>query len=325
MTMRRNEFCNAAALFLAAAAMPALAQVQEFPQRKPLRLIVGSPVASATDLVGRLLADGIETSLGQRVIVENKPTANGAIAGADVARSSADGYTLMLMATSSMVINPHLNHSVRWDPVKDFTAIVEIGTTASVVAVTAASPFRSFGDALAAAKARPGIVKLGVLAMTLSHFMALALKEEIGVEFALIPFTSQSQMMSAAISGDVDLISTGVGGIIQFFADGRLRPLVVTSDVRLESLPQTPILAEFVRGFSAPNWFGLFGPAGMDRKIVAQLNGVVLKLLSNPQFKEKLKLNGTLPGGGTSEALAERVQGDFNRYRGIVARSGLKL
>lgn len=301
------------------------AHAQDFPERKPIRLVVSGPVASATDLVARVLAEGMEKSLGQRVIVENKPTANGAIAGAEVARAPADGYSLLLMVTSSMVINPHLNRNVAWHPTKDFTPIGEIGTTASVFAGPAEMPYKNFGEVLAAAKAKPGQIKLGILNLTLSHFVALALKEDVGADFAIIPFSSQAQMMTAVLNHDVDLISTGAGSLLPFFVNGKLKPLVVTSDARVENLPVTPTLAEFVRGFSAPNWFGLFGPAGMDPRVVAQLNRTLNQLTERPGFREQLKGFGTVVSGGTPEAMARRVQQDFERYRGIVTRSGLKI
>jgi tripartite-type tricarboxylate transporter receptor subunit TctC len=323
--LRTLIFCVSSALALFCAAAPNSASAQDFPNRKPIRLIVSGPVASATDLVARLLAEGMKASLGQAVVVENKPAANGALAGAEVARSPADGYSLLLMVTSSMVINPHLNRNVGWNPNKDFTAIAEVGTTASVMAVSADSPFGNFGMALSAARAKPGHIKLGVLTLTLSHFTALALKEEIGADFSIIPFSSQSQMLTAALSHDVDMISTGVASLLPFFESGKLRPLVVTSDTRMQSLPSTPMLADFAHGFSAPNWFGLFGPAGMNPAVVARLNRVVNQLLDQPTFRKQLMGYGTLPSGGTPEAMAKRVQQDFERYRGIVAKSGLKI
>ncbi|MFT8246837.1 Bug family tripartite tricarboxylate transporter substrate binding protein [Roseomonas sp. BN140053] len=310
-------------LICAASLLPCSAIAQAFPRSRAIRLVVSGPVASATDLVSRVLADALEPVLGQRVVVENKPTANGAVAGADVARSSADGYSLLGMVTSSMVINPHINRNVSWHPVNDFTAIGEIGTTASVVAAPANSPYHNFDEALTAARARPDQVTFGVLTLTLSHFIALALKQRTGAEFSLIPFTTQAQMVSAALSRDIDLVSTGAGGVLPLIETGELLPLVVTSDERITPLPAVPTLAEFVPGFSAPNWLGLFGPAGMDPGIVATLNAAMNDVLARPSVREQLIRAGTMPSSGSARAMADRVRSDFERYRDIVAAAGL--
>lgn len=303
--------------------MPVLAQ--EYPSKKAIQLISNGPVGSSSDIVARLLADELGTRLNQRIVVEAKPTANGALAGEAVARANADGYTLLFSSTSSMVINPHLNKNLSWNPLKDFTPITEIGVTANVIAVAGDSKFNSFKELVAATRQKPGQIKLGVFNLTLGHFMALALKQTANIDFQIIPFSQQAQMITALISHDIDVMTTAAGSLLPMISSGRMKALAVSSDQRLQTLPDVPPIRDFAPSFSAANWFGLYTTAGTDAKVVQRLQTAINDLLQSPKFKGQLMTAGTIATGGTGAAFHKRMESDLARYGDIVTKAKLTI
>ena len=317
----RRQLLVSTVLTVAGLHAPALAQ--DTTRRRPIRLVLAGAVATAADLVGRLLAERLGHLLEQTVVVENRSTANGAIAGAEVARAAPDGHTLLLATTSAMVVNPHLIRGLGWHPLRDFTAIAEVGRTPSVVATSATSIYRDFQSVVLAARTRPDEVTVGVLALTLSHFLVLALQQRRGMAFSVVPYTAQSQMVAAVLSGHVDLVSTGAGSLLPFFQSGDLRPLVLTGEEGLASLPEVPTIGRFAPGLDVTSWFGLFGPARLDPATAHRINAAVNALLAEPGFREELLRYGTVPSGGTPVALAARVRDDLASYDALVTGSGL--
>lgn len=311
-----------ATAFAVLAAVPAAAQ--NFPNR-PIHLVASGPVGSAVDLVARLLADGLRSSLGQNVLVEDRPTANGAVAGEYVAHARPDGYTLLFVATSVLAINPHLNKDIAWNPLKDFTPIGEIGTTPSAIGTSPTSPYKTFADLVAAAKAKPGTVKFGTITLTLSHFVALAWKQTDNIDFKIITFGSQADMVTAGMSGDVDSISVGAGALLSLFESGRLRPLAVTSRAPLDTLPGTPSIGASVPGSETESWYGAFGPAGLDPAVVKRLNDAINTAVQDPGFAAKLRNLATVPTGGTPDHLRDRLKADYDSFGALIARAGLEI
>lgn len=315
--LRRRQVVVAA---LAATAPLARASAQAWPDR-PIRLLAGVPAGSPTDIAARLLADRLGATRGWRLVVDNRPTANGMLAMDTVRRAPPDGYTLIFTASSTLTVLPHLSRNADWKPA-DFTPVIHIGATPIAITVAADSPLRSLADLIAAAKAKPDTIKAGLLPLTMSHFAQLMLDRAAGIALRPIPYTAQSQLLQSVLSRDVDVIFNGAGGVVAAVEGGQMRALAVTGEP-IPALPGTPSAAADLPGFDASSWFGLFGPARMDAETVTLLNEAINAVLREPDMRAKLERTGAVVTGGPPGRLAAAAENDFARFGELVAREHL--
>ena len=289
------------------------AHAQKFPTQ-PIKLIVGASPGGTTDALARELADDMTKSLGQPVIVDNKPGAGGNIAADFVARAPADGHTL-LVAFTSHTMNAALFKKLPSDPVRDFTPISLIGKVASVLVARPDLPAKDLKELLAAAKQKDGYsFAIGgtgsSLQMDTAEFRATS--KLPGVD---IPYKGSSPALVDVMSGQVDLMFAPIGGARTLLENGKVRAYAVTSAKRLASMPDVPAVAEVVPTFTTNyGWFGVLGPARLPADVTARLNEWVVKAIQSPRIKARLAQDGSAPSGTTPTEFHEFLVGDVKQW-----------
>jgi tripartite-type tricarboxylate transporter receptor subunit TctC len=317
--MRRRTLI--AALSALPLARPALAQ-PAWPAR-PVRLVVPFPPGGTTDLLGRLAAREIESRIGQSVVVENRPGAGGAVGSEAVARSPADGYTIVLSNIASQAIGPAVNRNIAYDSVRDFTHVGLIAAVPSAIAVSAAGPFRTLADLLAAARARAGAVRFGSTGVgTSSHVKLELLKRAAGVDITHVPYRGSAPAVTDVIAGNVEGLVAAVPDIGN---NDRLRLLAVTTPERANRWPDVPSVAEL--GFPtlvATNWFGLSGPAGMAPEVAQRINAALVAGLNTPEVTERLAQLGAAPNRMSPQDYTALVTSEVPRWIDIARAADIK-
>ena len=314
--MRRRTLIMSLPLLPLAA--PALAQAP-----RPIRLVVPFPPGGTADLLGRIAAREMETRLGQPVVVENRAGAGGAVGSEAVARSPADGTTLVLSNIASQAIGPAVNRNITYDSVRDFTHVGLIAAVPSAIAVSAAGPFRTLADLLARARSQAGAVRFGSTGVgTSSHVKLELLKRAAGVDITHVPYRGSAPAVADVIGGQVEGLIAAVPDIGN---NDRLRLLAVTTPDRATRWPDVPSVAEL--GFPtlvASNWFGLSGPAGMPPEVALRLNQALVAGLNSQETTERLAALGAAPNRMTPQDYAGLVAAEVPRWADIARASDIR-
>ena len=302
-------------------ALPALAVYPD----KPLRLVVPFAPGGGTDLVGRLVAEGMAQDLGQPVIVDNKPGA-GTIIGTDfVVKSAPDGYTLV-MGTFALAANPALVAKLPFDPNKDLAPVGLIGTSPNVLVVRTVKPWKNVNDVLLAAKAAPGKLNYGSFGNGTSAHLAGALFANLAkVELTHIPYKGSSPALTDLLGGQIDMMFTTVASVAQYINAGKLRALAVTSGKRSPAWPDLPTLAEAgVAGYMAESWYAVYAPAGTPAAAVARLNAALKQAVKSDNFRRRVEAEGLVANVGTPAELERYVLAEQLRWRRVVQDARIK-
>ena len=310
------------ALGLALSTMDAGAQTWP---TKPLRVIVPVGAGSTTDIIPRVVFEQLSPQLGQPIVVENRTGAGGTIGTAFVAKADPDGYTILAHG-SAHTIAPALYSNLSYDPARDFAAVVPFGISPSVLVVAPAKGFRTVGDLVATAKARPGTFNFSSVGIgTATHLSAERFRFSAGVEAVHIPFKGGAEAMSEVMAGRVDFFFGPVGIVSPQLRDGKLAALVVNGAKRSAVLPDVPTTLE--AGFANaeyPIWFGLFLPVKTPREIVDKLHRETLKALQAPKVREKLAALGLDPMVMTPKEFDAYVQKEVALNAALVKAIGIK-
>jgi tripartite-type tricarboxylate transporter receptor subunit TctC len=263
---------------------------------KTLRAIVPYGAGSTTDIVPRVVFDQLSSQFGQTIIVENRPGAGGTIGSAFVAEANPDGYTL-LVNSAAHAISPALYPHLSYDPARDFAAVIPLGVSPNVLVVSPSKGFKTVGDLVAAAKAKPGALTFSSVGVgTATHLSAERFRASAGIEVVHVPFKGGAEAMTEVMAGRVDFFFGPVGLVLPLVRQGKLTALVVNSAKRSAALPDVPTTQE--AGFADaeyPIWFGLFLPAKTPRDIVDKLHDETLKALQAPKVRDKLATLGVDP------------------------------
>ena len=271
------------------------ADAQTWPARS-IRVIVPFAAGTITDIVPRLVFEQLSAQLGQSITIENRPGAGGTTAAAVVAKADPDGYTV-LVNSSAHTIAPALYPNLSYDPAADFSAVASLGIVPSVLVVSRASGFKTVGDFVAAAKAKPGALNFGSAGVgTATYLSAMRFQSSTGVQAVHVPFKGGPEAMKEIIAGRLDFFFAPVGNALPLVKDGALTALVVNSVKRSAALPEVPTTGEagFI-GAEYPFWIGMFLPARTPRAIVDRLHGEVAKALATPGVRSKLEALGVDP------------------------------
>jgi tripartite-type tricarboxylate transporter receptor subunit TctC len=312
-----------AGLFLTSAAAQT---AQPYPSR-PVRIIVGFSAGSATDILARLVAERFSKTLGQSVIVDNKPGAGGSV-GAELAKNAApDGYTLVAAGSGPFAINPALSSKLPYDAVRDFELIGNIVLTPQTLVTGAQSPYRGLKDLVAAAKARPGEVPYASLgAGSTSHLTIEALQAAVGVKLNHVPFKGSPDAQMQLIGGAIPLLSDTVSGVLAQVKAGKLRALAVAIPQRSPFLPDVPTVAEEgYPGFESVGWIGLAAPARTPLPIVERLNAEIRAMLGDPAVKTRLDQLAFTPASGSREEFANFVKAEIAKWSRVARDSGARM
>jgi tripartite-type tricarboxylate transporter receptor subunit TctC len=310
-------------MFGALAAGPV--EAQTYPT-KPVRIVVPFGAGGTTDLMGRILADKLSSSLGQRFVIENKPGAGGNVGSDIVAKAPADGYTLGMGTVSSHAINATLYAKIPYDNLKDFVPISLMITQPNALVVTPSFPAKTVPELIAALKAKPNGYSYASSGIGTSiHMAAELLKMMTGTDMAHVPYKSSSEVMTALIAGEVQLAFDNLSSVVQHVQDGRIRLIAVTSKERSFLKPDVPTIAETLPGFEATSWTGFYAPAATPRAIVDLLSRETQKAVSQPDVKERLRAMGATPVGNTSAEFAAFMQAETKKWADVVKASGAKV
>jgi tripartite-type tricarboxylate transporter receptor subunit TctC len=314
-------------LFAASAvlAFSGMAAAQQWPAR-PIRFIVPNAAGGGLDIVARLIGAKVSEALGQPVVVDNKPGASTIIGTELVAKSAPDGYTVGLI-TDSHSINPNFVEKLPFDPVKDFTAVTQIIDGYYVLVTHPSRNFKTAGDFINAAKAKPGTMSYGSAGLGSPHHLTMEwLKTITKMDITHVPYKGVAPAISDAIAGHVDAVFSGPPTALPHAASGKLIALAVTSPKRLSYAPNIPTMAESgYPEFVASFWYGLIGPAGLPRDIVLRLNQEVQRAMTHADVRERLTALGVEPvEKQTPEAFAAFMRKDADKYRTIIKTSGAK-
>lgn len=313
-------------VLLAAAAVCSPSFAEAWPS-KPIRLVVPFPAGGGTDIIARDLTQKITDSTRWNFIVENKPGSGGNIGVDNVAKSPANGYSLVLGQTSNLAINPSLYSKLPYDSVKDLTPISMVASSPLALVVAANSPYKTLGDLVAAAKAKPGSINFATSGNgTVAHLATELFQKEAGVKLTHIPYKGAAQGITDVIGGQVQVYVSSIPTLIGHIKNGKLRGVAVTSLKRVDDLPQVPTVAESgYKGFEAVTWFGVLGPANLPKDITARLNTEINKALKSPDLQKKLSDQGADVAGSTPEEFGKLVRDDIVRWGKVVKESGAKI
>lgn len=320
---RRSVLARMGAL-LATTAFAAGAALAAFPER-PLRLVVPFAPGGGTDLIARALGVGMSQALGQPVIVDNRPGA-GTVIGTDfVAKSPADGYTLVV-ATFAHAVNPSLMPKLPFDTEKAFAPVILLARGPNLLVVRAESPYKSVKEVLAAARAKPG--KLSYASQgngTSAHLAGEMFTNLAKLSMVHVPYRGAGPAMTDLLGGQVDMMFATAAAASSFVANGKLRALAVTSAERSPAMKELPTLAESVPGYAVESWYGLYAPAGTPAEVIARLNAAARKAALTEDFRKKIEPEGLAVRAGAPEELDSYVRGEEARWRKIVKENNLKI
>lgn len=308
---------------LTCAAVTALA---EYPD-KPVKIIVPYPPAGTTDILARLIAQRLADRLKQPFVVENRPGAGGVIGTVAAAKSPADGYTLLMGTVNTHGINSALFKDLPYDAVKDFTPITIVGSTPNVLMVNPGVPAKTLDELLALARAKPGALNFGSTSQGGSpHMSGELLKAMTGVNITHIPYKGAGPMLIDLIGGQVQIGFDNLPSSIGHIRSGKLRAIAVTTTTRFPGAPEIPTIAESgVPGYELSAWFGLLAPAATPKPVIDLLYRNISDILKQAAVVKQLFDLGAEPGGNTPEAYARQIVTDVEKWRKVVATTGVKV
>ncbi len=315
---------SVAAALAGLVALGATALAQEpFPSRA-VRLLVPYPAGGAVDIIGRTLGEELSKRWGHPVVIENRPGAGGTIAEAVAAKSPADGYIIILVASGHAQI-PHLYPKLTYDPISDFTAITLVGTSSNMLLVRADSPLKSVGDVLAAARAKPGQFAYGHAGNgTSPHLAGELLKYMTKIEIAGVPYKGGAASLNDLLGGHIPLSFNNIPESIAQIQGGAVRAIAVTTAARSPLLPDVPPIADAVPGFDTGIWWGVLAPAGLPADIKAKLAKDCAEVVKLASVKERLAALGASPDGGSPEAFAALIRSDHDKWGPVIKAAGIR-
>ena len=293
---------------------------------KPIRLVVPFPAGGATDIFARTLSQKLAEKIGHAVVVENKPGAGGTLGSDLVAKSPADGYTLLLATSSTHSIGPNLNPKMPYDAVRDFTPIGQVGNAPSIMLVPNSSPAKTIQEWIELAKKNPGRLNYASSGNgTIVQLTAELFKSQAGLFVVHIPYKGTALAMPDLISGKIDVLFDSLPTGLPHVKDGRLRALGVTSAQRTSMAPGLPAIAEVLPGYESTTWFGLFGPAGVRPEIVNRVNAAALQALADPEVKDKLLRLGIEPIGTSPVQFTSMLASESAKWKKIITERKITL
>ena len=304
-------------------AQSAAAAAADFPSR-PIRLIVPNAAGGSTDLVARTVAQKVSESIGQQVIVDNRPGSGGIIGTEMVARAAPDGHTLVMATIGSVAISPHLHAKIGYDPIKDFTPVTQLAAAAYMLLTHPAVPARSVKELVALAKAKPGQINYASAGSgTGSHLAAELFKAVAQVNIVHVPYKGGTPGLVDLIAGNVQMFFNGIPSSIPHVKAGRVRAHAVTTPSRSPAVPDLPTIAEAgYPGAESTSWTGVLAPAGTPAPIIAKLNAEFVKVVQHPEVKARLSADGAVPVGSTPAQFAQYIRAELVKWGKVVKISG---
>jgi tripartite-type tricarboxylate transporter receptor subunit TctC len=290
-----------------------------------VRVVIVFPPGGATDIVGRIAFQKVGEQVNQQFVIDNRAGAGGTIGAAFVAKSPADGYTLMVYSTT-IVANAHLYKKLPYDALKDFVGITPIARLVNVLVVHPSMPVRTTKEFIALAKSRPGDISYGSAGVgALQHLSMSLLANMAGVKMVHVPYKGGGPAAVATASGEIQALLTPISEVLPHIKSNRVRAISVSSDTRVSQLPEIPTIGETVPGYEFSSWMGSFAPAGTPQPIIEKLNAELKKAVADPGVASNLSAQTLDPMYMTPEEFAKRLRADYDKFGHVVKLSGARL
>lgn len=305
---------------------PIAVRAQAYPSR-PIRLIVPFAPGGTSDIVARIVSERIQEALGQPMIVENRAGAGGSVGATEVSRAPPDGYSIGLATVSTTASNPAINPKLAYDPIVDFTPIVNVAATPNVIAVHPTFPARTYAEFIAELKRHPGKHSYSSSGTGgIAHLQMELFKSLSGTFITHIPYRGSGPALNDTVAGQVAVIFDNLPSTLPFIKSGRLVPIIVAAPERLALLPNVPTFAEV--GLAPVNrmaYYGLYGPKDLPRAVVDKLNAAVRKTLQDPTVRKHIDDAGALIVANSPEEFAAQIAAEFKIYKLVVQTQHLRL
>jgi tripartite-type tricarboxylate transporter receptor subunit TctC len=305
--------------------LAAPAAAQDYPNQ-PIKLIVAFGPGGGSDIVSRIIAERMQTKLGQPMVIENKPGAGGTIGNEIVARAAPDGYTIGIM-TAGQIISAAMIKNMRYDTRTAFDPIAMIATAGLMIAVRPDAPYNSVKDLVEAAKASPGKLVFGAAGFGATQHMAAEMfKQVAGVNMLHVPFRTTPEAITALLGKQIDVVFETVSGVLGQVQGGQMKALAVTGKDRFPAVPNIPAAIEsgVTPGYDVTTWYGFFGPKGMPPAVIAKLNKAFVEVIEEPAVREKLTAAGVVVKGTTAAEFGKFMDAELTRWNAVREKAGLE-
>lgn len=318
--MKRKTLMLLASVTLGLSALPSLTMAQDKP---PIKIWVGFPPGGSVDVVARILAERMRTTLDQNVIVDNKPGAGGRIILGDLKRATADGNTLVLAPSGALVIFPWLYKNLGYDPMKDFSPIARVTTFDFAVTAGPGAPAGDLKSVMTWLKANPTKANFATSgAGTVPHFAGILLSNEVGIPFTHVAYKGGAPAAQDLLAGQIPLMVDTASETIEHHRSGKLKILAVTGEARSSALPEVPTLKELGINVVADAFFGLYGPANMAPDRVQKISDAVAQALNNPEVQSRIRGFGLVPSYSNAQGLTSTQASHYKRWEAPIKASG---
>lgn len=303
---------------------PRMLHAQEAWPSRPIRIVNPWPAGGPADLIIRPIATKLAEVLGQAVVVDNRPGANGTIGALHVAQSPPDGYTIYFAHIGALTISPWVQR-LAYDPIRSFTPITHILSQGSLLCTRAGLPVTDLRGLIAHARANPGRINFGSIGIaSTTHLFGELFQQAAEVQLTHIPYQGAAPLVTDMLADRIDMSFLGAPAVAPHMASGRIRGIAITSARPPRSMPDLPTVNQVLPGFETETWYGMLGPAGLREDILRRLNRELVAIIRSPEITDLFVRDTYEPIASTPEAFAERIRRDLELYGGLVRRAGLR-
>jgi tripartite-type tricarboxylate transporter receptor subunit TctC len=326
MPARKTNVLVSTIAAIAAVAFSHVAFAQSYPSRA-ITLVVPFPAGSTTDLVGRIMADELAKATGQNVVIDNRGGAGGGIGSEAVARAAPDGYTVLMGTIGTHSINPAVYQKINYDPIADFSPIIQFGAAPNVLVVHPSLPVKNVKDLIAYIRANPGKVNYASSGNgTSNHLSGAMFAARNGLQATHVPYRGGAQAITDLLRGEVQFMFYHYLPLLGHIKEEKLRAIAITSAKRIEALPDVPVMKEAgMDDFEVSAWFGVYTPAKTPPDVVTKLHGLLSKIINDPNVKKSLVVQGIDPVNGSPADLLALNKAELARWAKAVEQAGAKL